>query len=190
MLTLIVGLLLFFVPHSVSIVAPNWRSRVVLHMGELRWKGLYALVSGIGFALLIIGFGQARLAPIVLYVAPSWMRHVTFLLMLPVFPLLLAAYLPGRIQARLKHPMLAAVKLWATAHLLVNGTLADLLLFGSFLVWAIIDRVSLKRRPTQTIRRAPAWRYNDMLAVVLGLALYGLFIARLHALLIGRALLQ
>jgi uncharacterized membrane protein len=189
MVLLIAGLLLFFVPHSVSIVAPQWRDRMALHLGVGKWKAISGLLSAVGFVLLVVGFAQARRAPILLYVPPAWLHHVTFLLMLPVFPLLFAAYLPGRIQRAAKHPMLAAVKLWATAHLLSNGTLADLLLFGSFLVWAVIDRISLKRRVQADIARAAPSRLNDPLALLLGLLLYGLTIWRLHALLIGRALL-
>ncbi|HEY6451529.1 MAG TPA: NnrU family protein [Steroidobacteraceae bacterium] len=185
MLTLIVGLVVFFGLHSVSIVAPYWRERMLLLVGAGRWKGLYALLSAVGFALICLGFAHARQAPMVLYVPPGWLRHVTFLLMLPVFPLLLAAYLPGAIQAKMQHPMLAAVKLWATAHLLAVGTLPDVLLFGSFLLWAVIDRISLKRRRSTLPRRRTPSRYNDVIAVVLGLGLYVLFIARLHVMLIG-----
>jgi uncharacterized membrane protein len=101
--------------------------------------------------------------------------------MLPVFPMLLAAYLPGRIKTALKHPMLAAVKLWAFAHLIANGMLADVLLFGGFLVWAVADRVSMKRRPVRVIRTAPPSGFNDLIAVVAGLALYAVFVVWLHA---------
>jgi uncharacterized membrane protein len=185
MLTLIAGIVLFFGLHSVSIVAPHWRNRMVLFTGEGAWKGSLGLFSLLGFGLIVWGFAQTRHAPIVLYVPPAWLRHVTFLLMLPVFPLLFAAYLPGRIQAKAKHPMLAAVKLWATAHLLANGMLGDVLLFGSFLLWAIIDRISLKRRAPAPLRRAAPSRYNDLVAVVLGLGLYALFVFKLHLLLFG-----
>ena len=113
------------------------------------------------------------------------MRHVTFLLMLPVFPLVLAAYLPGRIKTATKHPMLAAVKFWAFGHLLANGLLSDLLLFGGFLAWAVIDRISLKRRPPRPVFTAPAGRFNDGVAIVLGLALYVLFIGWAHVRLFG-----
>ncbi len=185
MLTLIAGLILFFGLHSVSIVAPHWRERMLLLAGEGTWKGVLGVLNLVGLGLMLVGFAHTRLAPDLLYVPPVWLRHVTFLLMLPVFPLLFAAYLPGKIQARAKHPMLAAVKLWATAHLLANGMLGDILLFGSFLLWAIIDRISLKRRPAPSIRRAPASRYNDLIAVVLGLGLYVLFLFKLHLLFFG-----
>ena len=185
MTRLIAGLLIFFGMHSVAIVAPGFRNAARKRLGEGGWKGLYALVSLAGFVLIVQGFGSARLSPVVLYVPPSWMRHVTFLFMLPVFPLLLAAYLPGRIQRAAKHPMLAAVKFWAFAHLLANGTLADILLFGSFLAWAVVDRISLKRRPPQALRTASPGRFNDLIAVVLGLGLYGFFIGWLHLRLFG-----
>jgi uncharacterized membrane protein len=185
MVMLIVGLVIFLGVHSIAIVSPGVRSRALARLGEGGWKGLYALVAIVGFVLLVRGFAVARAAPVVLYTPPSWMRHVTFLLMLPVFPLLLAAYFPGRIKATMKHPMLAAVKFWAFAHLLSNGTLADVLLFGGFLAWAVLDRISLKRRPPQQIRTAPARPLNDVLAVVAGLALYAFFIGWAHLHLFG-----
>jgi uncharacterized membrane protein len=185
--TLIAGLLLFFGLHSISMVAPGWRDDMVQRLGEGAWKGLYSLLSGIGLALMIVGFAHARAHAAVLYVPPAVLRYLTFLLMLPVFPLLLAAYLPGRIQSRTRHPMLAAVKLWATAHLLAIGTLPDVLLFGAFLVWAVFDRISVKRRP-RTVRHSPRpIRYGDLVAVVVGLGLYVLFVLKLHALIIGVA---
>src|ERR1700722_12825286 len=146
--TLIAGLLLFFALHSISIVAPGWRDGMVQRLGEGAWKGLYSLLSGVGLTLMIVGYAHARTHAAVLYVPPAALRYLTFLLMLPVFPLLLAAYLPGRIQSRARHPMLAAIKLWATAHLLAIGALPDVLLFGTFLVWAVFDRISVKRRPS------------------------------------------
>jgi uncharacterized membrane protein len=177
---LIIGLALFLGIHSISIATPGVRARAVASMGPSRWRGIYSLVSAVGFVMILYGFHLARQAPVVLYVPPTWTRHLAFLLMLPVFPLILAAYLPGRIKTAMKHPMLAAVKLWALAHLLSNGTLADVLLFGSFLVWAICDRVSFKRRPPQVIRTAPPARFNDLIVVIAGLALYVLFVMWAH----------
>jgi uncharacterized membrane protein len=185
---LIIGLALFLGIHSISIVAPGLRDRLVGSMGANGWRGVYSLVSFLGFGLILYGFHLARQAPVVLYLPPTWMRHVTFLLMLPVFPLVLAAYLPGRIQRAMKHPMLAATKFWALGHLLANGLLADVLLFGSFLVWAIVDRISLKRRGQRPIATAPPGRFNDLIAVVVGLALYVLFIVWAHEWLFARAL--
>jgi uncharacterized membrane protein len=182
---LIVGLLLFLGVHSVAFAAPTLRARTIERLGERAWKGLYALVSLIGFALICYGFGLARPTPTVLYSPPAWARYAALIFMLPVFPLLLAAYLPGRIKSAAKHPMLAAVKFWAFAHLLANGTLADVLLFGGFLVWAVMDRISLKRRPAPTVRAAPPYPWNDVVAVVAGLAIYALLIAWAHQRLFG-----
>jgi uncharacterized membrane protein len=185
MLALIIGLILFFGVHSIAIVAPYWRVRMLLMVGEGGWKGVYSALSGLGFVLMIVGFAHARQSAQVLYVPPAALRYLTFVLMLPVFPLLLAAYLPGRIQARARHPMLAAVKLWATAHLLAIGTVPDVLLFGSFLVWAIVDRIAVKRRQPPPVARSVRLPYADLIAVVLGLLLYALFLLKLHVLLIG-----
>jgi uncharacterized membrane protein len=183
---LIVGLVLFLGVHSVGIVAPGLRGRAAQSMGVGAWKGLYALVSLAGFVLICYGFGLAREAPVILYSPPAWLRHAAIVLMLPVFPLLIAAYLPGRIKNAAKHPMLAAVKFWALAHLLANGSSADVLLFGGFLVWAVMDRISLKRRPVQaSLRTAPPGPWNDVIAVVLGLGIYGLLIVWAHARLFG-----
>ena len=183
---LIAGLVLFLGVHSVAIVAPSFRARAVHRVGESAWKGLYALISLVGFVLICYGFGLARQAPVVLYSPPIWLRHVALLIMLPVFPLVLAAYLPGRIKAAAKHPMLAAVKFWAFAHLLANGSLADVLLFGGFLAWAVVDRISVKRRSTpQVLRTAPPGPWNDAIAVVLGLAIYALLIGWAHVRLFG-----
>jgi len=182
---LIVGLVLFLGIHSVSIVVPQWRDAQVALRGEKAWKGVYSVLAIAGFVLLIVGYGIARETPLVLYSPPTWMRHVALLLLLPVFPLLIAAYLPGRIKAVTKHPMLASVKLWAFAHLLANGMLADVLLFGGFLVWAVADRISLKRRPPRPVPGAPPSRANDVIAVAGGLVIYGLFVGGLHQWLVG-----
>ncbi|MDT4861986.1 NnrU protein [compost metagenome] len=189
MLLLILGLVLFLGVHSVSIVSPDGRHRLVKQLGEGPWKGLYSLVSLAGFVLIVIGYGAAREAPVLLYTSPNGFRHLAAVLMLPVFVLLLAAYLPGRIQRAAKHPMLLAVKLWALAHLLANGTLADVLLFGGFLVWAVIDRISVKKRAAAGLLRPgpvlPGSKANDAIALVGGLAIYGLFVVWAHAWLIG-----
>ncbi|MGO9933929.1 MAG: NnrU family protein [Steroidobacteraceae bacterium] len=184
MWALILGLILFLGVHSIAIFAPGLRERARSGWGEGTWKGVHSLISLLGFVLIIYGFGLARQSPVVLYTPPQWMRHVTALLMLPVFPLLIAAYLPGRIKSAAKHPMLAAVKFWAFAHLLANGMLADVLLFGGFLAWAVLDRISLKKRP-QNLRTAPPGRFNDAIAVIAGLALYGLFVGWAHFRLFG-----
>jgi uncharacterized membrane protein len=185
MLILIAGLVLFLGAHSVSIVAPYWRDRMALLMGTLQWKGMYAVISIAGFAAIIWGYALARQSPAILYTPPLWLRYATFLLMAPVFPLALAAYLPGKIKTATRHPLLAATKFWATAHLLSNGSLAAVLLFGSFLAWAVIDRISLKGRVQAPIQTLPATSFNDAIAVIGGLALYILFVWRLHLWLIG-----
>jgi uncharacterized membrane protein len=185
MTALVIGLLVFLGIHSIAIVSPSARDAWAARLGERGWKGVYSIVSIIGFVLLIWGYGQARLHPIVLYTPPPELRFVTAVLMLPVFPLLLAPYFPGRIRATLKHPMLVAVKLWAFAHLLSNGMLADVLLFGGFLAWAVADRISFKRRAQRPLKTLPASKLNDAIAIVLGLVIYFAFMHYLHLALIG-----
>jgi uncharacterized membrane protein len=182
---LIIGLLIFLGIHSISIVAPQLRARAVAAMGPNAWRGIYSLISGVGFVLILYGYHLARQQPVVLYAPPTWLRHVALLLMLPVFPLILAAYLPGRIKSAMKHPMLAAVTFWGLAHLLSIGLLADVLLFGSFLAWAVVDRMSFNRRPEQAIKTAPPGRFNDAIAVIVGLAIYGLVLVWAHVRMFG-----
>jgi uncharacterized membrane protein len=183
--TLILGLIVFFSVHSVAIVNATWRDRMAARMGEWTWKAVYGLIAIVGLLLIIRGYSEARLDPVVLYISPQWLHYVAMLLLVPVFPLLFAAYLPGRIHSAAKHPMLAATKLWALAHLLVNGAVPDVLLFGAFLVWAVTDRISLKYRATPPVPSVPYSRFNDIAAAVLGLGLYAAFIYGLHAWLIG-----
>lgn len=183
---LVAGLIVFLGVHSVAIVAPAWRDRMAAQLGDPVWKALYTAVSVVGFVMLVHGYGIARQLPHVLYTSPPFMRDVAALLMLPVFPLLFATYLPGRIKAAVKHPMLTATKTWALAHLLVNGTVADVLLFGGFLAWAVADRIAVKRRavPRRT-PAAPPSPINDWLAVIGGLVVYVVFVAWAHQRLIG-----
>lgn len=185
MTILLAGLILFLGVHSISIVKEPLRDRAAVRLGEQTWQGLYGVVAIVGFALIVWGYGLARQDPFVVYAPPLWLRHVSLLLLLPVFPLLLAAYLPGRIKQAVGHPMLAATKIWAFAHLLANGMLHDLVLFGAFLVWAIADRVSLKRRQPRPVPGAPPSRFNDVIAVVVGLGLYAWFLFQGHAWLFG-----
>ena len=191
MILLVLGLALFLGVHSISIIAPGWREAQIAQRGEPTWKGLYSVVSIASFGLLIYGYGLARQSPVVLYTPPVATRHISLLLMLAFFPLLFAAYLPGRISAIAKHPMLLAVKLWALAHLLANGTLHDVILFGSFLAWAVADRISVKRRTVASAARgpamAPASPMNDLIAVVGGLVAYAVFVLWAHLKLIGVA---
>jgi uncharacterized membrane protein len=188
MLVLVVGLVLFLGVHSVSIVARDWRTATIARLGEGPWKGLYSLASAVGLVLIVVGYGMARRDPTVLYTPPAALRHLALVVMLPVFPLLFAAYLPGRIRAATKHPFLLAVKVWAFAHLLANGTLADVLLFGAFLAWAVADRISVKRRPaaqTHEVPAAPARPTNDAVALVGGLVVYAVFLLWAHRWIIG-----
>jgi uncharacterized membrane protein len=154
-------------------------------LGEAKWKGVYSLVSIVGFVLLVVGFGMARQNPVVLYAPPTWMRHLAMLLLVPVFPLFLATYLPGRIKSAAKHPTLLATKLWAFAHLLAAGRLADVVLFGAILAWAVADRISFKRRTQRALSGAKPSPYNDVIAVVGGLAIYALLLLGGHRWLIG-----
>jgi uncharacterized membrane protein len=185
MLWLVLGLIFFLGIHSVSIVAPQWRDATAARLGEMPWKGLYSVLAIAGFVMLIVGYGTMRQSPTILYTPPNWTRYLAMLLMVPVFPLLLATYLPGRIKAATKHPMLASVKLWALAHLLANGTLADVLLFGGFLAWAVVDSISMKRRPQRAPPAAPALPSNDLIAIAGGLALYALLVIGAHRVLTG-----
>ena len=183
---LIAGLVVFFAVHSLAIVADGWRQRMIARLGEWPWKGLYSVIAAIGLVLIIWGYGLARQEPVVLYTSPVWMRYVAVVLLIPVFPLLLATYLPTlRIQSATKHPMLAAIKLWALVHLLANGTLAEVRPFGAFLVWAVADRISLKRRAEPWVPRLPRTAANDIIAVVGGLGIDVAFALWLHARLIG-----
>jgi uncharacterized membrane protein len=185
MAVLLAGLILFLGVHSLGIVAHAWRDRMRARLGDKAWKGLYSLVAVVGLVLVIYGYGAARQEPVVVYAPPLWLSRVAALLLLPVFPLLFAAYLPGRIRTELKHPLLLGVMFWAAAHLLANGTLGDLLLFGGFLLWAVADRLSFAWWPPQNIRTAPSTRANDALAITLGLGVYLLFGLGLHEFLFG-----
>jgi uncharacterized membrane protein len=181
---LVLGLVIFLGVHSIRIFAPGLRERMVARMGLVPWKMAFSVVSLLGFVLIVGGYAQSRLEPVLLYNPPLWLRHVAALVMLPVFPLLVAAYLPGRIKATVKHPMLAATKAWAVAHLLANGMLADVLLFGGFLGWAVLDRISAGKRPQADAPVTGPVR-NDVIAVVVGLAIYVVFVMWAHKLLIG-----
>ncbi len=184
MVYLVLGLILFLGVHSISIAAPAWRDRIAARLGN-GWRGVYSLISIVGFVLIIWGYGIARQTPVLLYTSPMWTRYVTAILMLPVFPLLLATYFPGRIKGALRHPMLLGVMFWSVAHLIAIGTVADVVLFGAFLAWAVADRASYGWRTQRPIHAAPPGKFNDVIAVVAGLALYFVFAHWLHARWIG-----
>ncbi len=185
MLCLVSGLILFFAAHFISIINDSWRDRMVRRIGELPWKALYSVVSLAGLVLAISGYGSARMDSQILYVSPVWLHHVSSLLMLAVFPLFAAAFLPGRIKSAVKHPVLAATKIWAFSHLLANGALVDVLLFGSFLVWAVAGRISMTRRVQRPVPELAPTPRNDAVAVIVGLGIYVIFAIFLHRWLIG-----
>ncbi len=182
MTLLILGLLVFLGIHTVRMVAPDWRLARIAAMGEGRWKGVYSLVSLAGLVLIIFGW---RAAPhIELYTTPFWMAHLAILLMALALISLMVSNLPaGKLKPALKHPMLLAVKLWAFAHLLVNGDLASVLLFGSFLAWAVWNRIAVKRRGGAVAKPGPVT--NDIIAVVSGLAIWAILIWKAHVWIAG-----
>ena len=184
---LILGLALFLGVHSVRIFAGDWRQARIARLGEMPWKGMYSLASAIGLGLIIWGYGMARVDSPVLWGTPTWTRHLAALLTLPAFILLVAAYLPGsHIKAAVGHPMVAGVKIWALVHLLANGKLSAAVLFGAFLVWAIADFVSARRRDRLAGRTYPVIGWSrDALVIVIGLVAWALFALYGHAWLIG-----
>ena len=188
MTLLVLGLILFLGTHAFS-MARSRRAAVVGRVGEGAYKGLYSLLSLAGVVLISIGYGQYRASGYIpVWDPPVWTRHLALLLVLIAFICFVAAYLPGHIKARLKHPMLAGVKIWALAHLLANGDLGSILLFGSFLVWGVAARISVKRRDVAAQHggtAAPAGIRNDVLAVAIVTAVYVAFVFWLHPWLIG-----
>jgi len=187
MTILILGLLVFLGVHSTRIIADDWRTAKLKRLGEGPWKGIYALLSLAGFGLIIWGFGLARQQPVVLWTPPVGMRHVAGLLTLIAFVLLAAAYVPrNAIKSSLHHPMLLAVKVWAFAHLLSNGKLADLVLFGAFLGWAVVCFIAARKRDRAAGTQYPAGTPGGTAAaVVVGAAVWAGFTFWLHGALIG-----
>lgn len=184
---LILGLVLFLGVHSLRVFADDWRSRQLARLGEMRWKGLYALVSLVGFVLICWGFGLARQQPVLLYVPPLALRHLNALFTLVAFVLLTAAYVPrNHLKAAFGHPMLLGVKVWAFGHLLATGMLHDVVLFGAFLLWAIVLFVVSRRRDRRAGTVYPAGTLRgSVLTVVIGVAAWALFARWLHLWLIG-----
>ena len=187
MTVVILGRVLFLGAHSARIFADGWRTSVRASLGEGAWKGGYSLLSLAGFGLIVWGFGLARQAPVVLWVAPVATRHIAGLSMLLSFILLVAAYVPGNgIKARVHHPMVLGVKVWAAAHLLANGTLADTVLFGAFLVWAVLDfRSSRQRDRAAGTVYPPGTVRGTAIAVVVGTVAWAVFAFWAHWALIG-----
>ncbi|ODU98070.1 MAG: protein NrnU [Rubrivivax sp. SCN 70-15] len=187
MTAFILGLVIFLGVHSVRIVAEGWRAGLRERLGANAWKGLYSLVAIAGFVLLVWGYAQARQTPVVLWPVQIWARHLAALLVLVAFVLLAAAYVPRNgIKARLHHPMVLAVKVWAFAHLLANNTLVDLLLFGSFLVWAVLDfRAAHRRDLAAGTVYAPGTGAATALTVIVGIAAWAGFAFWAHQAWIG-----
>lgn len=188
MTLLILGLILFLGVHSVRIVADGWRTRMIARVGLLPWKGAYALLSLAGLVLLAWGYGEAR-ASAVLYDPPRFLRYAAGLLMLISLVLVAATYVPGNhIKAALGHPMAAGVKLWAFAHLLVNGRLSDVILFGAFLAWSIASFLAGRRRDRAAgTVYPPGDELRSMLAVVAGVGAWAVLVTGLHQWLVGVA---
>lgn len=186
---LVLGLVVFLGAHSVRIFAEGWRTRGIARLGEMGWKGLYTVVSLIGLALIVWGFAQARLQPVVLWSPPAMLKHLNALFTLLAFIGVAAAYVPrNRLRARLHHPMVLGVKLWAFGHLLATGTLADLVLFGAFLLWAVLDfRAARQRDRALGTVHAPGAMGPTVLAVVAGGVAWAVFAFWLHAAWIGVA---
>lgn len=176
----ILGLIVFFAPHLFTAFVRGGRQELIARLGEGGYKGLYSAVSAIGLALVVFGWSAAGDAfPNPLYVTNFAMVHVVYVLMFAMFVLLAAAYLPaGKIAEAVKHPMLASVKLWALAHLLVNGEVRSLILFGSFLAYGVIDRIAVKSRNAPT-RAAGPWT-NDLLVVLVGAVAWAGVLLFLH----------
>ena len=184
---LIAGLALFLGVHSVRVFANGWRSQTLARIGEKPFKGVYSLLSLAGFVLLVWGYGQARQQGVMLWSPPTAMRHIAALLTLLSFVLLAAAYVPGnQIKAKLHHPMVLGTKIWALAHLLANGSLADTVLFGSFLLWAVVLFAASRRRDRreQTVY-ASGTAGATAITVAVGVVAWAVFAFWLHRVLIG-----
>jgi uncharacterized membrane protein len=183
---LLLGLAVFLGAH-VFVTRREARAALIGRIGEWPYKGLFALVSILGLALIVWGFADYRAAgPIMIWSPPAWTRHLTVALMWPATICVTAAYIPGDIKRILKHPMLVGIKLWALAHLIANGDLGAVILFGSVLAWAVYDRISLKRRSDPGAPPIPiGGRTNDVIAVVVGTILYLALGFVFHPLVIG-----
>ena len=184
---LVFGLVIFLGVHSVRIVAEGWRTQTRARMGEMPFKGVYSVLSIVGFALIIWGFGQARQQPVQLWSPPTAMRHAASLLTLVSFILLAAAYVPGNgIKGRVHHPMVLGVKVWALAHLLANGNVAHVVLFGAFLVWAVLNFGAARRRDRAAGTIYPAGTSTGtVITLVVGVAAWAATAFWLHGLVIG-----
>ncbi|MCX7263091.1 MAG: NnrU family protein [Burkholderiales bacterium] len=192
MTQLILGLILFLGAHSVRIWADGWRNRTIEAYGDKAFKGVHALVSLLGFYLLLVGYGEARLETVALWNPPIFTKHISILLMLLSSILLVATYVPrNHFKMRLGHPMVLSVKVWALSHLLANGNLADLVLFGSFLIWAVLNFRSARARDRVLLAESESTNLPKMFATLItlggGMALWALITFVLHAKFVGVA---
>ena len=186
LLVMILGLVLFFGVHTLT-TQRGVRARVIAMSGDGGYKIGYALVSLLGLALIVWGFARYRATGwIDVWYPPTALKHLTVALMLPAVILVVASYIRGRIYTTLKHPMLTGIKLWAAAHLLANGDLGSIMLFGSFLGWAVFDRISLKHRTDGGAPPIPVGGPgNDLIAVAVGLVAYLALAFAFHPVVIG-----
>jgi uncharacterized membrane protein len=202
MTQLILGLILFLGAHSVRMVADGWRTRCIEAWGEKAFKGVYALVALLGFYLLVVGYGEARLETVALWNPPRFTKHISILLMLFSSILLMAAYIPrNHFKMRMGHPMVLSVKVWALSHLLANGNLADVVLFGAFLIWAVLNFRSARARDramslnaaqdaadltlSESETKNQAKLLSTVITLVGGMAIWALITFVLHAKLVG-----
>lgn len=187
MTLLAAGLILFVVVHSLRIFADDWRAQMVARLGPMAWKGLISVASLVGLIMMSKGYAAARAAPVVLWQSPMWLSHLVSLLTLAAFILFVAAYIPkNKIKARLGHPMVISVKIWAFSHLLANGSLADLVLFGGLLAWAVMSfRAARQRDRREGIVRPTGEMGPTLAAAAVGGAIWAWFAFYGHAWLIG-----
>lgn len=187
MTCLIIGLVLFLGAHSIRMVADAWRTQAIASWGEKPFKGVYTLIALVGFYAMVTGYAEARLQTVALWTPPIATRHISVLLMLLASVLMAAAYVPrNHLKLRMGHPMVLSVKVWALAHLLANGNLADVVLFGSFLLWSVFNFKAARARdraaaPLQTNAKTSA----TLLTLLIGVAMWALFVFYLHAQWVG-----
>jgi uncharacterized membrane protein len=182
----LIGLIIFLGSHSCRIFAESWRNQMIDRIGEVKWKGLYTIISLIGFVIMVIGYGQARQSTVVLWQPNSFLIYIALALNLIAF-IFLAGSSPSNnaIRLKLKHPMILGVKVWALAHLISNGTLVDLILFSAFLIWAVLDFRSARKRPIHIAEQVQVSTKATVITIAIGVILWVAFIFGLHQYLIG-----
>ncbi len=184
--TLVLGLIVFLVPH-VFVTRREARARLIARIGEQPYKIAFSVISAIGIILIAYGFARYRATEWVnLWYPPVWTRHLALLLNWIAIVCIVAAYIPGNIKRVLKHPMLVGVKLWAFAHLIANGDLGSVILFGSILAWAVFDRIAVKRRgDAESSATVQGGWPSDIVAVVVGTVVYVAIVLLFHPIVIG-----